>query len=110
MRQDWSNPAIRPHIQLYPEIPDECVSEVWHGRKWLNTVDLDALSPMYDAGERHYYVNELTQLVTGKMVIPFQWVIYHKAVHAQAYTVSVDNLVRLTINSSVHVIHSEFEL
>ncbi|KAI0082998.1 hypothetical protein BDY19DRAFT_901079, partial [Irpex rosettiformis] len=88
--QDWSNPAIRPHIQVYPEIAKDYVSEVWHGDKWLNSVDLDVLSPMYDAGEKHYYVNELTQLCDGRFVVPLRWVVYQSTVHAQSRIVNFD--------------------
>lgn len=74
---------------MYPEIPDAVVSEVWHGEKWRRDFPLHALSPMYDAGDRHYYVNELARLRSGDYILPFRWVIFRKEVHAQAYPVSI---------------------
>lgn len=82
---------------MYPEIPDSRsagVSEVWHGLKWREDVDLDALSPMYDAGpEKHFYVNELTRTRDGSFIIPFRWIIYRKQVHAQSWRVTIDETV-----------------
>ncbi|KAI0696508.1 hypothetical protein BC835DRAFT_1405920 [Cytidiella melzeri] len=104
--QDWTNLAIRPHIHVYPEIPDSSdpVSEVWHGEKWRETMNLDALSPMYNAHEKHYYVNKLTQLRNGEFIIPFRWVIYRKAVHAQSWAVAIgDNNVATVLPVQIMV-------
>lgn len=76
--QDWSNPLTRPHIHVYPEISDDGVSEAWHGHKWLKDISLDALSPMYNAGVKHFYVNELSRLRDGSYIIPLRWVIFKK--------------------------------
>lgn len=73
--KDWMNPAVRPHIHVYPEIPDGPIVEVWHTDKWHFGLDTSMLSPMFDAGDRHYYVNEVAQLQSGKLVIPIRWVI-----------------------------------
>ncbi|KAI0682322.1 hypothetical protein BC835DRAFT_1424616 [Cytidiella melzeri] len=96
--KDWSNPLIRPHIHVYPEIPDGPVSEVWHGEKWCKDMDLDTLSPMYNTGDRHFYVNKLTRLYDGSLVIPFRWIVYHNAVHAESWKVIVDDQGMATVH------------
>lgn len=80
--QNWANPMVRPHIQVYSEIPDGPISEVWHGQKWRSDMDLDLLSPMYNTGGRHFYVKELTQMRDGSYIIPICWVTYRKRTHA----------------------------
>ncbi|KAJ7477868.1 hypothetical protein B0H11DRAFT_1917029 [Mycena galericulata] len=89
---DWCNPHTRPHIRIYPEIPENgVVSEIWHGEKWTKHLDSSLLSPMWAASNgRHYYLNELAQLHSGKYVIPLRWLTRHRQVEADAYEVSVD--------------------
>jgi hypothetical protein len=48
---------------------------------------------MFDKGGCHYYVNELSEVVDGKFVIPFRWVIYHGEVCAESFNVVFDNEV-----------------
>ena len=91
--QDWANDRIRPHLQIYPEIADRAVSEIWHGGRLLN-LDPSMLTPMYIDGIRHYYVGEVCQLSDGTFIIPIRWLIYQKTLHAQAYRLFV-NSVRL---------------
>ncbi|RXW21858.1 hypothetical protein EST38_g4007 [Candolleomyces aberdarensis] len=71
---DWMNPHVRPHIRRYPCLPkDGVVSEIWHGEKWRRTQDRHALSPMYDGGQRHYYIDEPAKTKSGELVIPIRW-------------------------------------
>ncbi|KAJ6631589.1 hypothetical protein B0H10DRAFT_2159828 [Mycena sp. CBHHK59/15] len=77
--QDWANPAVRAQMHVYPEIPDDgVVREIWHALKWRKTMDLDVLSPIYDA-ERDF-------------VVPVRWLMYRGKIHADAFVVSINEV------------------
>ncbi|KAF7377204.1 hypothetical protein MSAN_00140100 [Mycena sanguinolenta] len=109
--QDWASPAIRAQMHVYPEIPEDgVVREIWHALKWRKDMDLDVLSPMYDAGSAHYYVNELARLKDGNFVVPVRWLIYRGKVHADAFAVSIDEAGNATIDDSKTVIIAATDL
>ncbi|KAI0778011.1 hypothetical protein BD413DRAFT_683781 [Trametes elegans] len=91
LAQDWSNPLIRPHIHVYPEIPNGPISEVWHTKKWHSGLDTSMLSPMYDAKDRHFYIQEVARTTSGELVVPARWIVYHGALHADIHRVVKDN-------------------
>ncbi|KAJ7760815.1 hypothetical protein DFH07DRAFT_771608 [Mycena maculata] len=67
------------------------ISEIWHAEKWTKNLDTSLLSPMWAASNgRHYYINELAQLRSGKFVIPLRWITRHRQVEADAYEVLVN--------------------
>ncbi|KAK7027218.1 hypothetical protein R3P38DRAFT_2623909 [Favolaschia claudopus] len=96
--QDWANPTTRKLIHVYPEIPeDNIVREIWHGQKWRKNMELSNLSPMYDAGSAHYYVNELARLKNGNLVIPIRWVKFRGKIFADAFSVVLDDQNQATV-------------
>ncbi|KAJ7035837.1 hypothetical protein C8F04DRAFT_1340815 [Mycena alexandri] len=92
--KDWANPETRKLIHVYPEIPEDgVIREIWHAQKWRKTMDLDHLSPMYDAKHlsAHFYVNELARLNTGQLVIPIRWLKFRDSICADAFLVDLDD-------------------
>jgi hypothetical protein len=79
---------------VYPEIPEDgVIREIWHAQKWRKNMDLSTLSPMYDAGSSHYYVNEIVRLKSGQLVVPIRWVRFRGKVYADAFSVTVNEQV-----------------
>lgn len=78
-------------MQVYPEVTST-VSQLYHGSKWLEELDIDDLSPMWadwkGASHRHFYIKELAQLRNGQYVIPLKWIIFENSEHAECYKVS----------------------
>ena len=73
---------------------DGIISEVYHAQKWRTDIDRHLLSPMYDAGNQHYYIDKLTRLMNGDLCIPVRWLEDDDGtVFADAYVVALNNQV-----------------
>jgi hypothetical protein len=90
LAQDWSNPFVRNHIQVYPDVSTS-VSESWQAGKWLEELDLDDLSPMWanwdKCPHRQYFIKELAQIADESFVIPSRWIMSGGVVYAECYKV-----------------------
>ncbi|KAJ7781880.1 hypothetical protein DFH07DRAFT_865022 [Mycena maculata] len=78
---DWANPSTCRLIHVYPEIPED---------GWRKNMDLSVLSPMYDAGSSHYYVNEISRLKNGDYVVPIRWLRFRGKVYVDAFAVKLN--------------------
>ncbi|KAJ6611416.1 hypothetical protein B0H10DRAFT_1953083 [Mycena sp. CBHHK59/15] len=96
--KDWENPTTRKLIHLYPEISEDgIIRKIWHAQKWRKNMNLDILSPMYDARATHYYVNEVSLLKTRNFVVPIRWVLFRGRVYADAFSIIFNDENEATI-------------
>jgi len=68
---------------------------------------------MYDAGDRHYYIDELAHLKNGNFIIPVRWLEDNDGgVFADAYTVTFDNQVWefLLWSQSIHSTYKHYSV
>ncbi|KAF8958957.1 hypothetical protein BDZ97DRAFT_1667763, partial [Flammula alnicola] len=93
--KDFANPETAKNLQFYPEETDDSMSEVWHASRWRE-YPLDQLTPSYNKEGKRFYVNELSKLTDGRLVIPYIWIMYKGKVHARC---------RQAYNTEVCVIH-----
>ena len=102
---------MRPHIRIYPEIPDGPITEIWHAEKWHKEMDLQLLSPMYADGEHHYYVLEFARLKNGDFVVPARWLTYKGHVKADVFQVKrfPDGTVSIESNQTTQIDASDLQ-
>ncbi|KAJ7635602.1 hypothetical protein DFH06DRAFT_1336620 [Mycena polygramma] len=109
--QDWANPTTRKLIHVYPEIPEDgIIREIWHAEKWCKQMNLDSLSPMYNAGASHYYVNEVALLKNGNFVIPVRWVKFRGKIYADAFKITFDDASQATVMDDATILVAAADL
>ncbi|KAJ7929864.1 hypothetical protein B0H13DRAFT_2310253 [Mycena leptocephala] len=86
IRMECANPEIRSQFHLYPEInTNGSISEIWHGKKLLEELDPDFLTPMLEMQNGiHYYIHEVDSVM-----------------HVDTYPVEIDDQNRAHIKKSI---------
>ncbi|KAI0323277.1 hypothetical protein GY45DRAFT_1213627, partial [Cubamyces sp. BRFM 1775] len=60
IQHEFSNPLVRPHIDLYPEDAGPQLNHPSQAKKWAHEVDPNLAAPMARSSEgKDYFVNEL---------------------------------------------------
>ncbi|KAA1082180.1 hypothetical protein PGTUg99_025472 [Puccinia graminis f. sp. tritici] len=71
LRQELSNPYVHPHLDFYPE---EChgldIYKTSQCSKWLKGLAPDLRVQMATNKDKHFYVFEPAQLISGEIVVP----------------------------------------
>ncbi|KAK0473795.1 hypothetical protein IW261DRAFT_1342278, partial [Armillaria novae-zelandiae] len=90
------------HLQFYPEdTGGNAISEVWQANRWKE-FDPSDLTPMFSHGHRQFYINEVTQLHDGRMVLPRNLIKYKNELCSDCSVVSISPvcpLERITTSS-----------
>ncbi|KAI0697348.1 hypothetical protein BC835DRAFT_1405669 [Cytidiella melzeri] len=98
---DFANPLVRPLLHIYPEVAGP-VSEFWQGKKWVEELSYDELSPMWadweNAPHRHYFIKELARVDDRNFVMPVKWITVNGEVHAEAYPCGTGSASKLREN------------
>ncbi|KAG9121224.1 hypothetical protein FRC07_002910 [Ceratobasidium sp. 392] len=81
--QDFSNPGVRRHLELYPHEHGQHRSEIWHGDKMVCGENMDQLTPMVSNEGRSFFVNELALLEDGSYFLPKMFLKYEGELSAR---------------------------
>ncbi|KAH9808088.1 hypothetical protein DFH28DRAFT_1198469 [Melampsora americana] len=72
-KQELANPYVVDFLEFIPELPDATskVHRLSQSKKWREELDEDIRVQMVEQGNTHFYLYELVQLQSKKIVIPF---------------------------------------
>ncbi|KAJ7835357.1 hypothetical protein B0H14DRAFT_3109979 [Mycena olivaceomarginata] len=106
-RSDFANPEIVKNLHFYPEETVGPISEVWQAERWKEFKPSE-LTPMYSQGLRQFFIEEVSELDSGKFVLPLMWIIRGGVLCADCYDV-LPALTGWTIGNDVRSVPaSEF--
>ena len=86
--QNYAKPQVSLLFHFYPEETNRTVSEFWHADQ-LTELLPELFTLMYCKGFKDFYVNELAELITGKLMIPHLWSSWEGVVCTDAYKVTL---------------------
>ncbi|KAG9080623.1 hypothetical protein FRC06_006335 [Ceratobasidium sp. 370] len=59
LKQDMSNPHVRPHMNFYPHVDGKRMSQAWHGHKMVHDIPDRFLTPCMRYSNKMFYIGEL---------------------------------------------------
>ncbi|KAG9089001.1 hypothetical protein FRC06_001747, partial [Ceratobasidium sp. 370] len=73
LKQDMSNPHVRPHMNFFPHVDGKRVSQTWHGHKMIHDIPDHLLTPCIRHNNEIFYVGELVRRAHD-WFIPLRWI------------------------------------
>ncbi|EFP91161.2 uncharacterized protein PGTG_16906 [Puccinia graminis f. sp. tritici CRL 75-36-700-3] len=71
LAMELGNPWVAPHVKFYPEFTAfKGVSRLSQSSKWLTELNSDNRAQMIRHDHRDYYIYELAQLISDRIVVP----------------------------------------
>ncbi|KAJ7634017.1 hypothetical protein B0H17DRAFT_1164135 [Mycena rosella] len=89
--QEMSNPKVRPHLEFYPEDSGSLLEEARQGKRWLEEIPSDQITPMARIGTQDYFIHEPAMLTDGTFRMPFRWFLRGKTLFAKCWDLDVVN-------------------
>jgi len=80
------------HLQFYPEETDGPISEVWQAARWKEFSPSER-TPMYASGLKHFYIEEVSRLDNGQLVMPVAWIRRNGELCADCCLISVEEVI-----------------
>ncbi|KAJ7710741.1 hypothetical protein B0H17DRAFT_914765 [Mycena rosella] len=89
--QEMSNPKVRPHLEFYPEDSGSLLEEARQGKRWLEEIPSDQITPMARIGTQDYFIHEPAMLTDGTFRMPFRWFLRGETLFAKCWDLDVVN-------------------
>ncbi|KAF6765746.1 hypothetical protein DFP72DRAFT_798276 [Ephemerocybe angulata] len=105
--QDFANPEVAAHLQLYPEITEGPVSEVWQAQRWKEYAP-SQLTPMFAKSDRQkFYIGEVAQLRDGRLAIPQNWMMRDAKLCADCQIVTISEDRKWKVGVELEAVNSD---
>lgn len=115
--QELSNPLVRKHLDLYPELTyGKDVYKFSQSFKWLAGLSRAHRPQMVDVKGKHFYIYEPVQLISKKVVIPIYFFKYNHSLHSMCILIDDTriscngNQIKITIPDRLHFSHSDLKM
>ncbi|TFK46353.1 hypothetical protein OE88DRAFT_1739458 [Heliocybe sulcata] len=87
--QELANPWVRPHLRFLPQDSGARLLEAWQGKRWLEEMDPELLTPMVRSNDQDFFIYEPTFLKNGQVCMPVCWFTRDTDIVGRVYPMSM---------------------
>ena len=80
-----ANPNVRPYLEFFPVDASGFMADAIHGKRWLNEMDPNLLTPMVRQNGQDYFIFEPAATVNQTVCMPFRWFKRSDRIFARAW-------------------------